>query len=194
MMKQLLQKTAAPFAQFIRDTRASATVEAVLILPLLMAWFVGGFVFFDGFKNRNTALKATYTIGDILSRRTNGATEQYINNLQDLYDSLAYTSGTSALRVTSLTWNGKKHRVLWSHSTKGTLSVQTNDTVRGSAFRNRIPLMAIGERVILVESFTDYNPAFNIGWGHRVFENFVVTSPRFASCLSWDNGVDVPSC
>ncbi len=194
MMTKLVQKSIAPFVRFVRDTRASATVEAVLILPLLLAWFVGSFVFFDGFKNRNTALKATYTIGDILSRRTTGATSEYIDNLQVLYDSLTYTSGSSALRVTSLTWSGSKHRVLWSHSTKNTLSVQTNTTVKSSSFKNRVPLMAVGERVILVESFTDYNPAFDVGWEHRVFENFVVTSPRFASCLSWDNGVDVPSC
>jgi Flp pilus assembly protein TadG len=193
-MKHAISYVFAPAARFLRDTRASATVEAVLILPLLLSWFVGSFVFFDGFKNRNTALKATYTIGDILSRRTEGVTTNYIGNLQQLYDRLAYTSGSSALRVTSLTWNGKKHRVLWSRSSKGTLSVQTNDTVKVSSFRNRIPLMAIGETVILVETFTDYNPAFNVGWESRVFENFVVTSPRFASCLSWDNGVDVPSC
>ncbi|EPX80906.1 TadE/TadG family type IV pilus assembly protein [Litoreibacter arenae] len=193
-MMTSLKKLTAPIARFVRDTRASATVEAVLIMPLLMAWFVGSFVFFDGFKNRNTAMKASYTIGDILSRRTEGATAQYIDNLQDLFDSLAYTSGSSAIRVTSLTWNGKKHRVLWSHSTKSKLPVHTNDTVRGSAFRNRIPLMAVAETVILVETFIDYNPAFNVGWSHHLFENFVVTSPRFASCLSWDNGVDVPHC
>jgi len=96
--------------------------------------------------------------------------------------------------VTSLTWNGKKHRVLWSASSKDTLDPQTNGTVRVGSFRSRIPLMAVGETVILVETFTDYNPAFNVGWGHHIFENFVVTSPRFASCLPWDNGVDVPSC
>lgn len=190
----ILSKAMRPFVRFCRDTKASMTVEAVLIAPLLLAWFVGGFVFFDGFKNRNTALKATYTIGDILSRRIAAADATYINKLQDLYESLAYTSGSSAMRVTSLTWNGYKHRVLWSYSAKSSLSVQTNDTVRVAAFRNRIPLMAVGETVILVETFTDYNPAFNVGWGHRVFENFVVTSPRFASCLSWSDGSTVPSC
>ena len=193
-MKHLITRAAAPFARFVRDTRASATVEAVMILPLLLAWFVGSFVFFDGFKNRNMALKATYTIGDILSRRTEGVTDEYITNLQQLYDRLAYTTGSSAMRVTSLTWSGSKHRVLWSRSSKSTLSEQTNSTVKAHSFKNRIPLMAVGETVILVETFTDYNPAFNVGWDHRVFENFVVTSPRFASCLSWDNGTDVPSC
>ena len=193
-MKYVLHKAMRPVAQFCRDTKASVTVEAVLITPLLLAWFVGGFVFFDGFKNRNTALKATYTIGDILSRRVTAADAEYIDKLQDLYDSLAYTSGTSAIRVTSLTWNGKKHRVLWSHSTKEKLPVLDNEKVRVSSFRNRIPIMAIADTVILVESFTDYNPAFNVGWNHRVFENFVVTSPRFASCLTWDDGVNLPSC
>ena len=193
-MKRLMSRSIAPFARFVRETRASATVEAVLILPLLLAWFIGSFVFFDGFKNRNMALKATYTIGDILSRRTEGVTAGYIANLQQLYDRLAYTTGSSALRVTSLTWDGTDHEVLWSRSSKSTLSTQTNAKVRTAAFKDRVPLMADGETVILVESFTDYNPAFDVGWEHRVFENFVVTSPRFASCLSWDDGTNVPSC
>lgn len=195
-MKALMQKATAPFARFAQDTRASMTVEAVLILPLLMFWFAASFVFFDGFKNRNMALKATYTIGDILSRRTEGVTSGYISNLQDLYDSLAYTSGSSALRVTSLEWDedNQEHSVQWSESSKSTLSEQTNGTVRTEAFRDRVPLMADGETVILVETFSDYNPVFDVGWGHRVFENFVITSPRFASCLSWDDGTGVPSC
>lgn len=193
-MKHLISSALAPLVRFARDTRASMTVEAVLILPLLLAWFVGSFVFFDGFKNRNMSLKATYTIGDILSRRTEGVTSAYIGRLQQLYDRLAYTSGSSALRVTSLTWDGTEHSVLWSRSSKGTLPAQTDATVKPVTFRDRIPLMAVGETVILVETFTDYNPAFNVGWSHHLFENFVVTSPRFASCLSWDNGSDVPSC
>lgn len=193
-MKHTLSHLIAPFTRFVRDTHASATVEAVLILPLLLAWFVGSFVFFDGFKNRNTALKATYTIGDILSRRTKGVTPEYIGHLQQLYDRLTYTSGSSALRVTSLEWSGEEHRVVWSRSSKDTLSVQTNTTVKFDSFKNRVPMMAVDETVILVETFTDYNPAFNVGWEHRVFENFVVTSPRFASCLPWDNGADVPGC
>ncbi|MEP3347823.1 MAG: pilus assembly protein [Litoreibacter sp.] len=193
-MKNLFLTSVAPFTRFIRDTRASMTVEAVLMLPLLFGWFVGSFVFFDGFKNRNMALKATYTIGDILSRRTEGVTEEYIANLQALYDNLAFTTGSSALRITSLAWDGEKHSVIWSSSSKETLSEQDDDQVELEAFRDRVPLMADGETVILVETFTDYNPAFNVGWSHHVFENFVVTSPRFASCLTWDDGVNVPSC
>ena len=193
-MMTLFHKAKAPFTRFMQDTGASMTVEAVLILPLLFAWFAGSFVFFDGFKTRNMALKATYTVGDILSRRTNGVTTSYIDNLQDLYDSLAYTSGSSALRVTSLTWDGDEHSVLWSASSKSTLSEQTNAKVRQASFANRVPLMAVGETVILVETFSDYNPVFDVGWSHRVFENFVITSPRFASCLSWDDGSGVPSC
>lgn len=191
---RILSKLTRPFVRFVKDTSASVTVEAVMILPLLMAWFVGSFVFFDGFKNRNTALKATYTIGDILSRRLNAADADLVENLQELYDALAYTTGSSAIRLTSLGWDGTNHRVLWSASSKNTLSVQTEAKVQTQAFKDRIPLMAIGETVILVETFTDYNPAFYVGWSHRVFENFVVTSPRFASCLPWDDGVNVPSC
>ncbi|PTX56702.1 hypothetical protein C8N43_1364 [Litoreibacter ponti] len=193
-MMNSLRKLTRPAADFLRDTTASASVEAVMIAPLLFAWFVGSFVFFDGFKNRNTATKATYTVGDILSRRTAAATPEYIDNLQELYEQLAYTTGSSALRVTSLKWNGTKHEVEWSHSGKAGLPKLTPGKVDSTAFRNRIPLMSTNEKVILVETFTDYNPAFNVGWSHHLFENFMVTSPRFASCLPWDDGATFISC
>jgi hypothetical protein len=193
-MKQLLATLRSGVARFADDTRASVTVEAVIIMPLLAAWFVGSFVFFDGFKNRNTASKATYTIGDILSRRTEAATPEYIDNLQVLFDTLIFTSGGTAMRVTSIEWDGTDHKVLWSYSTKAGLSKQNNAKVKTSAFKDRIPLMAANETVILVETFSDYNPAFNVGWDSHVWENFVVTSPRFASCVAWEENDTVTTC
>ncbi len=193
-MKQLISRLRFAFAGFVEDTRASVTVEAVIIMPLLAAWFVGSYVFFDGFKNRNTAMKATYTISDILSRRTSAATPAYIDNLQELYDTLVFTSGSTAMRVTSLKWDGSEHDVLWSYSTKAALSVQTDAKVQTAAFRDRVPMMAVNESVILVETFSDYNPAFNVGWDSHVWENFVITSPRFASCVAWQNGATTITC
>lgn len=193
-MSTLVKKLRSSVSRFVEDTCASVTVEAVIILPLLAAWFVGSFVFFDGFKNRNTASKASYTIGDILSRRTEAATPTYIDNLQTLYDTLVFTNGSTAMRVTSLEWDGTEHDVLWSYSTKAGLSKQTDSNVKTADFRSRIPLMATGESVILVETYSDYNPAFNVGWDSHVWENFVVTSPRFASCLPWQEGQTVITC
>lgn len=187
-MKHFIQTLARPFVRFAKDTNASIAVEAVLIIPLLAAWFVGSFVFFDAFKSRNTALKASYTISDVLSRRTDDVTPAYLDNLHELYETLAQARGSSALRVTVIKWNGKKHKVKWSHSSHEVTGIQTNKLAKKADFASRIPLMAPGEHVILVETFQNYDPIFNVGINRNIWENFVVTSPRYAGKLGFSGG------
>jgi Flp pilus assembly protein TadG len=188
-MKTFMQQTARfiarPVARFAKDTNASIAVEAALIIPLLAAWFVGSFVFFDAFKSRNTALKTSYTISDVLSRRTDNVTPAYLDNLHQLYDTLAQSRGASALRVSVIKWDGAKHDVTWSHSSHDVTGVQTNAVTNLAAFANRIPLMSEGEQVILVETFQSYDPVFNVGINSNVLENFIVTSPRYAGQLGF---------
>jgi len=184
-MKILIKSLTRPFVRFARDTNASVAVEAALILPILAAWFVGSFVFFDAFKSRNTALKATATIAEVISRRTEDVTPAYLDNLHELYETLALTDNSSALRVTMVKYEESKHEVVWSHSSSDTASGLESEFTNTSDFAQRIPIMVEGEQVILVETFQDYNPAFNIGLNHNVWENFIVTSPRYASQLGF---------
>ena len=184
-MKQFMNTLKRPIVRFAHDTNASIAVEAALIIPLLAAWFVGSFVFFDAFKSRSTALKATATIAEVLSRRTEDVTPIYLDNLHELYETLALTENSSALRVTMIEWKDGEHGVIWSHSSNETANgLQTTQTQQ-SDFAQRIPIMSEGEQVILVETFQDYNPAFNVGINHNVWENFVITSPRYASKLGF---------
>lgn len=185
-MSYLMQKLTRPFKRFAKDTDASIAVEAALIIPLLAAWFVGSFVFFDAFKSRSTALKASYTIGDIVSRRTQDASVTYLNNLHRLYEQLANTSNSSALRVTMVNWDGDVHSVVWSYASVQSLRLKSNRAAQDIDFTRRMPIMSVGENVILVETLQDYNPIFNVGIQHTVWENFIVTAPRYASKLGYD--------
>ncbi len=45
---------------------------------------------------------------------------------------------------------------------------------------DRLPVMARGERLFVVETFLPYVPAFNVGVDPQEFVNFTVTRPRFA--------------
>ncbi|MEP5761772.1 MAG: pilus assembly protein [Litoreibacter sp.] len=172
---------------FIRDTSASVSVESVFIFPLLAAWFVGSFVFFDAFKSRNTAAKASYTISDVLSRRTADANPAYLDNLHELYKNLVRAEdGETALRVSIIQWDGTDYVVEWSHSSSVLLETHTDQSIEERA--DRIPILYEGEHIILVETYLNYNPAFDVGLNSDVWENFVVTSPRFASKL------DCPTC
>ena len=46
-------------------------------------------------------------------------------------------------------------------------------------YANRIPEMADGDRVIIVETEVSYHPAFDVGMNDEVLKQFVVTRPRF---------------
>lgn len=173
--------------QFWADTRGTATVEAAIIMPLLAAWFVGGYVFFDAFFSRSAATKAAYTVGDVLSRRTAAATPAYIDKLGELFGRLSPAAGGTALRVSNIEWDGTAHKVLWSHGTSSKVTgLDDLDLVVGN-YALRIPIMYPGETIMLVEAYSAYRQPFNVGWSSLdyVFEEFVVTRPRYATKLAW---------
>ena len=57
---------------------------------------------------------------------------------------------------------------------------------------DRLPNMANGERVVLVESFVDYRPAFNVGINDITFDNFTLTRPRYAGQVPYSDDVTPP--
>ena len=87
-------------ARFRREERAAVSTEFVLILPLLLWWYVGSFAFYDAFRDYNVTVKASYTLGDILSRQTE-IDNDYLDGLESLLEFM--TAGTGAwLRVSSI--------------------------------------------------------------------------------------------
>ena len=183
----MLRRFTHAVRQFLgSDDAGSVSVETVIIMPVLLWVYVASFVFFDGFRTHNQNVKAAYTIGDMLSRETNAIDNAYLEGLSDVFDFLTFNRNPSYLRVTQIRWQGSnnRHRVDWSYATDG----NNSDRLRNSdmaALSLRLPPMVNGERVLLVESFTSYTPAFNVGLSPTIeFVNFVPTSPRFAPMLA----------
>jgi len=184
----MLKNQLPPFLRrFCRDQRASISLEAVLLFPLLVWAYVATFVFFDAFRAQNTTLKAAYTLSDMLSRETDPVTQDYLDGLNTVFDYLTFTPNPTWIRVTVITWDEADDRfeVLWSETTKSNPK-WTTATLQTIA--DQIPAMSNGDRSILVETTMRYRPAFRISFGEIDFENFVVTSPRFAPQLLWSNG------
>lgn len=179
---------------FAEDCRASLSVETTIIMPLLTWWYVGSFVYFDAFRQQNVNLKAAYTLADMISREGGGGGggsdgkvgPEYLDGLNRVFDYLTTSDKPTWIRVTFLDMDQVtgKYRKLYSKTTKGKPE-HTNDTLNARA--DRIPLLAPGEKVVLVETFAAYEPFFNVGLGARWFENFIVTRPRFAPCISWED-------
>lgn len=169
---------------FASDTRGVVSLEFALMMPLLF-WALGAMaVFFDGYRQSTVNLKAAYTISDVVSRETNGVDDDYVDTLKSLYDFLTRKGSGNSIRVTVVGWDGaqNKYVVDWS-AKRGMDDAITNDNL--DLIQSRLPVLSDGDRIIVVETNTLYEPNFKIGLGDKVLSNFVVTRPRFAPLVAW---------
>jgi hypothetical protein len=167
-------------ARFRDEDRAAISTEFVLILPLLLWWYVGSFAFYDAFRDYNVTVKASYTIGDILSRQTE-IDNDYIDGLETLLEFM--TAGSGAwLRVSSIRYNSdEEYEVEWSYATDDHTVVTDARIYTWEYDEDVLPIMAEGETIILSETYVPFTPAFNVGLSARWMSNLVVTRPRFTS-------------
>jgi len=174
--------------QFWKDEGASVALEAVIITPVLAWVFVASFVFFDAFRVYNTSIKATYAVADVLSRRTAQIASSDIEGLADVFQFLTRNTAGSSLRVTQITRQAGGYRIDWSHGTDGLTYIRASDF---PDFIDQIPIMAFGDRMLLIETFLPHRPAFSAGLSDQEFVNFTVTRPRFAGQVAFD--ADLPN-
>ncbi|MCB1336728.1 MAG: hypothetical protein KDK10_04455 [Maritimibacter sp.] len=183
-------------ARFGREEGASLSVEAVLVLPILLWAFLASYTFFDVYRAKNLSLKANYAISDLLSRETNLLDMNYLLGAEKVFKYLTQSDSSSWVRVTVVYCESNcadPSRTLRRDWSKATDSLPTfSDPDVMSHLEPIIPWIASGERVIIVETGVHYEPPFSqnlTGIGERDFVDIVMTRPRFAPQLCW-NGVN----
>lgn len=170
-MKHLLK-------QFLRDTSAAVSLEAVIVFPILVWAWIGTFAFFDAYRVYNTSIKATFTIADLISRQEEEDRVGFddLDGMAAMLATMIRDTDGVEMRVTQIQrLTTEAYCVDFSYGT-GTQARLFTANLAG--FEDQLPQMASGERVILVESFIDYEPAFNVGLNDLTFENFTLTRPR----------------
>ena len=175
--------------RFAGSEDGSVLAEGVIDLPLLIWSFIGLFVYWDAFREMNTVQKAGYTLSDVLSRQKTGVNNAYITGMKSLLDYLLTSEGTdTAMRVTSITRNisTNKYEVHWSRSTS-TVLLPVMTTAKLQDYLAKIPTMSYADYALVVEVRAPYEPAFNVGLSDQVFNEFIVTRPRFLPCIAMDN-------
>ncbi len=180
-MPAALRRLRARIRRFGRAARGAVSVELALISPLLLTWYVGGYVFFDAFRADNQLTRASYAIADILSRQTE-INDQYIDGLNTMLDVMVTNSERVWTRVTSVTYTtAGGYEVHWSYATGQHKPLTTRALRLLKLDQTLLPKMADGESVLLVETHLPYNPPFNVKLTRRVLSNAVVMRPRFTS-------------
>ena len=183
MMFMARLKTA--LAGFGRKEDGTIALEAMIVIPVIFWSFLATFSVFHSFRTYSINQKAAFTIGDAISRETAPLDDEYLTGAYSLFNYLAGATGDPAIRVTSLRWDGNNERFYrdWS-KTRGPRPELSNDDVREWA--TRLPVMPHNERVMLVETWADYEPPFKTGIEQREIRNFIFTRPRFAPRVCWN--------
>lgn len=186
-------------SRFARDETASMSVEAALIAPLLFWGFLATYTYFDVFRVRNVALKSNYAISDLLSREQREVNANYITGVTNLFRYLTRTNSSAWVRVSVVrcedgcatagnTSPGPRTLAAdWSHASNGVPGFSDQDI--NDKLEEIVPIMAPEERLIIVETSMHYNAPFApelTGIGDRVFNDVVITRPRFSSKLCWE--------
>ncbi|MFD1343203.1 TadE/TadG family type IV pilus assembly protein [Litorisediminicola beolgyonensis] len=162
------------------------TVEAVIMFPMLLWLFGGTWVWFDVSRQQSLNQKANYTIGDMISRETDPLNDAYIDNTFSLFHTLTDSDAATAdMRISVVYYDGnsKSYRLEWSEARGAYAALAKGDLTR---YESRLPIMANGDEVILVETWEDYVPALEAGLDAFEIKTYSFTRPRFAPQVIFD--------
>ncbi|WP_321364043.1 hypothetical protein [uncultured Celeribacter sp.] len=191
-LKKLRQKiTGRGHGRFLRAEGGSVSVEAMFVTPGLIILMMFIYTAFSAFEAKAKANKANYTISDYISRQTDEIDKTFLDGLAELYKFLN-NDGHIDMRVSAVQFvidenNNESHELVWSYGT-GDYTALSQGTL--SKVENRLPLLADGEEVIVVETQRKWYPVFLAGLKAMDFADVVTTKPRFASQVLYDDGVE----
>lgn len=170
--------------RFRQEEGGFISVEAILVMPLLLWVFMAMFVYWDAFRAQNTSVKATYVVADMISRENNAVNTAFINGMHQVFRYMVNTPEQTWMRVTSVQFNQgtNTYNVLWSRTTNATRA-PAYTTATLATQRSRLPILANTDTVIVVETWRRFSPAFWVGLQRRTMYEFTVVRPRFLSPL-----------
>lgn len=191
-MKLTTRMTAAG-RRLAKDERGVITIEFAFIAPALMFAFLFLFSSFHGFRINTINQKAAYTIGDMVSRETTPIDSAYVTGTLGLFEFMtAAPAGVSGVRITAVKYDepNDTYELSWSQG-RGTADAATADRVAN--WKEHLPTMPDNEVIMVVETYMEYDPVFNIGLSARSIENFIFTRPRYAPQVLYNDGTDTSS-
>lgn len=172
--------------RFARRDEGTIAVETMLWVPLLLSVLAATFSLHDAFRYKSLNVKAAYTISDALSRETDPIDNAYLDGMVQVMEFLTRSDGPYSLRVTLVRYNETEDRYIaeWS-KTRGQFDTMGERDLTN--LYDKLPTMLHNERVIVVETESQYSPPFEVAGlsETRLFYNFGFTRPRFAPKIVW---------
>lgn len=178
MSMNFLKSRARGFAE---DTRGYITIEALIVLPVLLWLFGVGWVYFDAFRQQSINQKANYTIGDMISRETDPIDSNYVSSAAKLVRELNKSSGTeSDIRITVVQFDDDDDRweVVWSEKRGNQPKLNTNTL---DDYQAKLPAGLGGDQLIVVETWDIFDPVIDVGLNTFEIRSYSFTRPRYTA-------------
>ncbi|MET0257310.1 MAG: TadE/TadG family type IV pilus assembly protein [Methylobacterium sp.] len=174
-------RLAASWRRWLDDRRGVAAIEFALIGPVLIILLLGCVTLFLAYRDSQDAEKATFTIADLLSRRTDPVDNAFLDTTQQLFlKMVSRSTERTKYRISSLTRVGGKFSVDWSYAVAPRTALRTADIPAAS-----LPLVADGDSLILVETAVSYDPLFEgLGMTSGEHVNLAANRPRFIAAIA----------
>lgn len=168
------------FKRFAKEEDGTFAVEFMVLFPLMVFALLFVTDAFYGFRINTVNQKAAYTISDMVSRETQPINPAYLNGTLDLFEFLTDAHDYNpSIRLTAVKYDADQDEfeLEWSQA-RGYLSAASQAEV--ASWSSQLPTMPDNEIIMVVETFQNFEPIFNIGFNERDIYNFVFVRPRYA--------------
>ncbi len=165
--------------KLIGDERGASIVEFALLVPVLLLLLLGTVTLFDLFRTLQSVEKATFTVGDMMSREST-MSQTTLDVMMTLTRQMVPAARNGGLRVSSVVKQGGKLEVRWT-GTSGSNIPQSDLPLA------IIPDIAEGDSVLLTESFVPHRAFVSLfGFDEIRFGAQAAHRPRFVSRITFN--------
>ncbi|QHQ35269.1 TadE/TadG family type IV pilus assembly protein [Algicella marina] len=191
----------------VRSEEGTVTIEFVILFPLLAAWFLGSFIYFDAYRSKTITAKVAFTMSDLMARRG----EMNDADLRDYYEiqkrMMPRRMEKSWMRVSSICYRERElagetvgeYRLHWSTTFDDFYDADAGELPNIKKYEdddeipvNLMPMMADGDSIIFTEvygtwepiakQFSGYMGLSELTWAQRITER-----PRFTRVISYES-------
>jgi Flp pilus assembly protein TadG len=165
--------------RLLTDRSGTAGIEFALLIPVLILLFIGAITLFDLYRQYWRQVQSTHIVSDLISRET-VVDDKYLSKIYDVYAGLLNLEVSArAMRVSSVTFDGKSYSAAWTASRGDSAAIPKQDLSKV-----QFPTMTKTESVVFVETFGTHG-AFSsyLGFAKMTFAEQAFARPRFVSAI-----------
>ncbi|MEM7641968.1 MAG: hypothetical protein AAF366_05520 [Pseudomonadota bacterium] len=169
--------------RFLRAEDAAVSVEAAIMMPVLIVFAVASYTYFESYRRGATLTKTAYAMTDVISRLDDPLTPRFIAGIEDMFEFVTGTDDDLLIRITQLRHEDGVLKLRWSHTNTGQDQL-TQETLL--LHLDHIPSLRPNEHLFVFEASALHMPAFNIGLPIRRAHAIVPSKTRSGFELEWD--------